>query len=188
IAWDPHDTVWLAEAKTQTEIERRVLDLRAQIALFLLQTKLVSGEGQVRDEFVQYLRGSFRWRGIDDPDAAALQVYHHLLTHQWWSDDWRAWLKLVRGCIDGEIKKSRHRAATDPDLTPDAEGRLTVDQFAFLARISRSKAYELVRSGKVPCAKRGRAARAMIPLTEAERFRHRIRRRDVIVKAARFTS
>jgi hypothetical protein len=120
--------------------------------LFLLQIGLVPSNGSVRDALIAYLRRTFRWRGIDDPETAVFDVHEHLLTHKWWPDDWRAWRKLVRACIDGEAKKRRHRAASDPDLTPDANGDLTIDQFAIASKMSRSKAYELARAGRLQTA------------------------------------
>src|SRR4029453_8541780 len=110
---------------------------------------------------------------------AAYLVYDHLLKHKWWADGRRAWRKLVRRCIDGVIKSQEPLAVLDVDLSPDEHGRLTVDQFAYSCRISRSKAYELIRAGTLPLASR-EGGRRMISEHTARRFSSVLRRSDIV--------
>lgn len=181
VPWGRHDNLWIWQATDDKDVEVQTADLKAQVALFLLQIGLVPSNGSVRDALIAYLRRTFRWRGIDDPETAVFGVHEHLLTHKWWLDDWRAWRKLVRACIDGEAKKRSHRAAIDPDLTPDDDGNLTVDQFALACGMPRSKAYGLVRTGKVHVTRREEDGRLLIPVSEINRPPE-LRRQDVIRK------
>jgi hypothetical protein len=155
-------------------------DLQGQVGLFLLQTDSVPGDGEVRDGIVEYLRRTFLWRGVENADADVYVVYDHLLKHKWWLDDRRAWRQLVRRCIDGLIRRQRPRAALDPDCAPDEHGRLTVDQFAFLTEMSRSKVYELIRNGKLPITRRNDDRRNMISQDVASKFRVAPRRSGII--------
>jgi hypothetical protein len=157
VPWGRHDSLWIAEV-TERQDADQMIDLQAQVGLFLLQTDTVRNDGEVRDGLVEYLRSTFRWRGVEEPDADAYVVYHHLLTHKWWSDDWRAWRKLIRGCIDGLRKKERPQVV---DPLPDEDGRLTVDQFARASGRSRSS-----RAGDRRCMI---AATAVPPVTGTPR-------------------
>src|SRR5205823_3903270 len=132
--WGTHENLWLAP-----EMSRE--DLEAQVALFLLQTETVVADGPVRDRLVTYLRRTFRFRGADHADAFVYEVYDHLRKNKWWSDDWRAWRKYVRSVITGLLKAQRPRAATEPDVTPDTDGLLTVDSVSACSGIPRSTLY-----------------------------------------------
>jgi hypothetical protein len=174
--WGRYEDLWLSESPS-------VPDLEAQIALFLLQVGLVPADDPVRDELLTYLRREFSWRGVDGPEAATFLVYEHLRKRKRWPADWRAWRLYVSKCIEGERRKQRPREATAPDLTPDQDGRLTVDQVAITCRMSRSKVYDLVRLGRVSTETRKDDWRDMIPSSEAERLKAGVRRRDVIALA-----
>jgi hypothetical protein len=183
IPWGDYEKVWLNQPLNRKEADDQVVDVRAQVALFLLQTNIVPTDSAVRDDLIAYLRKTFRWRRIDDPDTAVYEVYEHLLTHKWWPDDWRGWRKFVRACIDGLIRGRRYNAERKLCLAPDQDGYLTVDQFAIFCHMPRSTAYELVRRGDVCSVRRDRDDRTMILSTEAERIRRRVLRRDVIAMA-----
>lgn len=177
--WGTHENLWIIEPIGEQQRTTQAVDLEAQVALFLVQVGLVPWDGAVREALIVYLRRTFQWRGVDDPESAVFTVYEHLRQHKWWPDDWRAWRRYVRETINGEIKKNRHRASTEPDLAPDEQGCLTIDQFAIRNNMSRSKAYELVRRGTVAVMRR-RDSRRMVPLAETLRFKPIPRRADVI--------
>jgi len=162
VPWGRHDSLWIAEVKGRQAADNQFSDLEAQVGLFLLQTGSVLGDGEVRDHVVEYLRQTFSWLGVKDPDADVHLVYGHLLKHKWWLDDRRAWRKYVRACINGLAKSQRHRAARVPHASPDEEGRLTVDQFARAHGISRSSVYDWIRNGTLPAVKRKKDRRYMI--------------------------
>jgi hypothetical protein len=86
VPWDRHDTLWITDAIGSPDAANQLIDLQAQVGLFLLQTKVVRRHGEVRDHLVEYLRGTLRWQGVEEPDADVYQVYEHLLTHKWWLD------------------------------------------------------------------------------------------------------
>jgi hypothetical protein len=179
IPWGRHDNLWIVEAATPKARADQMADIAAQVALFLLQARLAEPEGPVRDHLIDYLR-RFKWRGIpiDDRDADIYEVFEFLHRNKWWTDDWRAWRKLVRRCIDGEVKKHRGRDK-GIDLQPDADGNLTVHQFCLATGVRHSTAYQWIKEGRMRSVRNG-CGRKMIPSREVPRIKDIPKRRDLL--------
>lgn len=178
VRWCRHENLWIADGQAREDVGRSDGDLVAQVSLFLLQTGLAAAEDEIRDEFVAYLRRTFKWRNLDAPDTAVYVVYDHLLRHRWWPDDWRAWRMYVCRCIDAERRKQAGRVRLPVVFGPDSDGLLTVDQFAAVTGHSRTKAYNEVRAGHIPAQHvRGRMR---VALADAETICRTAKRKDVI--------
>src|SRR3989442_1281692 len=68
--WGTHENLWIMEPTSDQQRTTQAVDLEAQVGLFLVQIGLVPQGGPVRDALIVYLRHTFRWRGVDDPESA----------------------------------------------------------------------------------------------------------------------
>jgi hypothetical protein len=131
-------------------------DLKAQVALFVLQADLIvePGSSEIADEFTGYLRTEFHL------SADLVQsLLPSLLRRYWWPRGWRSWRAYLVTSIQFERLNARRTARPMPSTD---EALLTVDAAERLSGRSRSSLYADLKENRIKAERDPKTGRLLI--------------------------
>jgi excisionase family DNA binding protein len=157
-----------------------VRDVESQLALFLLQTDVLSepGRSDVAQAFTEYLQELLKLKRGDDVIQATFEA---ALRRFWWPPSATAWRAFLR--TTARYRRLR-LAEREPAVPRTDTPLLTVDGAVRLTRIPRSTLYALIQQRRIR-SQRDSEGRVLVGRDEVLRYSQRLTKRTVIDRLVR---